>query len=134
MSANASGSDSDDNVEFEDAFPPPGLQPVQPPRPPSVHSVVIELERSPWASECYLPDQQAQPFAPGSEEEEQLRATLTAGLEKINYRQMKSALGMPSDINKVEDGPYRSFKELCAAIERLADILWASATRKSFRI
>ncbi|KAJ5225092.1 hypothetical protein N7468_006317 [Penicillium chermesinum] len=126
MSASLSGSDSEEDVEFEDAFP--RRQPVQPGEPESAHSIVIDLDRSPWATRCYLPDQQARPFASGSEEEEQLRATLTAGLDKINYRQMKAALGMSSDANHVEDGPFRSFKELCASIEKLTDTLWASAT------
>jgi hypothetical protein len=118
-------SDSDSNVEFEDV---------------PIHregnsrdedtDIPIVLYQQTWTPTLTLPPQRGEPIPSGSEEETQLRGQISAGLERVTYRKMKSDMGMDAPDTPIAQRRYDSFAQLAADVEGLVDLLWASATRK----
>ncbi|KAJ5128397.1 hypothetical protein N7448_002116 [Penicillium atrosanguineum] len=112
--------DSDSDVEFEDVLSQPNQSQGQ------NHN---NTSQSPWIPTLSLPDQRDHPATPGSEEENQLRGRLTAGLDRINYRQMKAEMGIDTDTDlPPSERRYENFQELAHDINTLIDMLWVSAT------
>jgi hypothetical protein len=120
-----SDSDSDSNVEFEDV--------------PIAHAdtdadadadIPIVLRPPTWTPTLSLPPQRASPIPSGSDEETQLRGQISTGLERVNYRKMKSDMGMDAPDTPHAQRRYESFAQLAADVEDLIDMLWVSATRK----
>ncbi|KAJ5895552.1 Ribosomal RNA-processing protein 7 [Penicillium taxi] len=106
--------DSDEDEEFEDVLPPQTSSPAP--------------QRRAWTPTLYLPRQRCEPLRAGSDEETQLRGRLSIGIEKIQYRQMKSEFGMDATDTLVSDQRYKSFQDLALDVEGLVDMLWTSAT------
>ncbi|KAJ5580167.1 uncharacterized protein N7459_006152 [Penicillium hispanicum] len=121
--------DSDSDIEFEDV-PLPSAQASTSNHMPSngIHPSGVQLPRQPWTPTLSLPQQRAGPVPAGSEDETQLRGRLSTGIERINYRQMKSVMGMDAPDDRASSRRYESFKELALDVEGLVDMLWASAT------
>ncbi|KAJ5121147.1 uncharacterized protein N7515_009108 [Penicillium bovifimosum] len=116
--------DSDEDVEFEDV-------PVScnRDRQDGDMSIVLPVTpHPPWNPTLSLPPQRAQPIPSGSMEETQLRGQISAGIERVTYRKMKSDMGMDAPGTPTSERRYESFKELAADVEGLVDMLWASAT------
>ena len=117
--------ESDSDVEFEDVL----SQPSQHPNQTKSQNNTSQL---PWTPTLSLPSQRVHPATPGSEEETQLRGRLTAGLDRITYRQMKAEMGIDTDTDLVpSERRYENFSELAHDINTLIDMLWVSATRMS---
>ncbi|KAJ5681488.1 uncharacterized protein N7477_001428 [Penicillium maclennaniae] len=117
--------DSDSNVEFEDVL-------SQPSQRQSQTQPQNNISHVPWTPTLSLPRQRDHPATPGSEEETQLRGRLTAGLDRITYRQMKAEMGIDTDTDLAPaERRYKSFEELAYDINTLIDMLWVSATRMS---
>lgn len=118
--------DSDSDVEFED---------VQITHPSELHDVDISISQRPptWTPTLSLPSQRERPLASGSQEETQLRGKIGAGVERIGYRKMKSDMGMDAPETPATERRYDSFPQFADDVDALIDIIWASATRKSYR-
>ncbi|KAJ5108709.1 hypothetical protein N7456_005384 [Penicillium angulare] len=131
MSNIPADSDGDSDVEFED-IPLPSHQRAADDTSASIHSVSFQTPRQPWVPTLFLPEQRAEPIRPGSEEETQLRGRLSTGMERINYRHMKSQMGMDESGSgsgvRASERQFESFGELAAEVGGLVDILWASAS------
>ncbi|KAJ6104157.1 hypothetical protein N7523_010477 [Penicillium sp. IBT 18751x] len=114
--------DSDSDVEFEDVLSQPSERQNQT-QPQN------NTSHLPWTPTLSLPRQRDHPATPGSEEETQLRGRLTAGLDRITYRQMKAEMGIDTDTDLApSERRYKSFEELAHDINTLIDMLWVSAT------
>lgn len=122
-------SDSDSDAEFEDV-PLPSRARANNVETSSIHSVSIPTDRQLWSPSLFLPHQRAEPIRSGSEEETQLRGRLSAGIDRVNYRQMKSQIGMDEPGTRASERSFERFGELAAEVGALVDRLWASATRK----
>ncbi|KAJ5273904.1 hypothetical protein N7478_009029 [Penicillium angulare] len=131
MSNIPTDSDSDSDVEFEDV-PLSSRQRATDDTGASIHSVSFQTPRQPWVPTLFLSAQRAEPIRPGSEEETQLRGRLSTGIERINYRHMKSQMGMdessPDSGAQASERRFEGFGELAAEVGGLVDILWASAS------
>ncbi|KAJ5929742.1 hypothetical protein N7454_006692 [Penicillium verhagenii] len=127
----ASGeSDSESDIEFEDVplAATRTTAPITDINGASEGSLSIQIESPPWVPVLSLPQQRAEPLRPGSAEETQLRGRLSAGIERINYRQMKSEIGMDGSETRASERRFESFGELAREVGALVDTLWASAT------
>jgi hypothetical protein len=123
--------DSDEDVEFEDV--PISHQNNNRDREDKDMSIVLPLTPHPqWNPTLSLPPQRTQPIPSGSMEETQLRGQISAGIERVTYRKMKSDMRMDAPGTPASERRYESFKELAADVEGLVNTLWASATRKFF--
>lgn len=119
--------DSDSEVEFEDV-------PIT--HSGGQHDIDISISQRPptWTPTLLLPSQRVRPLASGSEEETQLRGKISAGVERITYRKMKSDMGMDAPDTPATERKYDSFPELADDVDGLIDTIWESATRKSYMI
>ncbi|KAJ5180817.1 hypothetical protein N7492_004027 [Penicillium capsulatum] len=115
--------DSDEDEEFEDVefedvpLQAPGANGDHQP-PPAVR----------WSPTLTLPQQRNEPLALGSNEETRLRNRLSEGIDQINYREMRTRMGMDTPDTPAAERGYESFSQLCREVEALVDLLWASAT------
>lgn len=76
-----------------------------------------------------LPPQRNEPIPSGSKEESQIRHRLSAGIERIQNRSVKTKLNVFLENAPPSERGYTSYKELAGDIEQLVDMLWATATR-----
>ncbi|KAJ5326165.1 hypothetical protein MYU51_010589 [Penicillium brevicompactum] len=113
--------DSDSDVEFEDV-------PIT--HSGGQHDIDISISQRPptWTPTLLLPSQRVRPLASGSEEETQLRGKISAGVERITYRKMKSDMGMDAPDTPATERKYDSFPELADDVDGLIDTIWESAT------
>ncbi|KAJ5558080.1 hypothetical protein N7535_009570 [Penicillium sp. DV-2018c] len=121
--------DSDEDVEFEDV--PISHQNNNRNREDGAISIDLVLPSTvhpSWNPTLSLPPQRTQPIPPDSMEETQLRGQISAGIERVTYRKMKSDMGMDAPGTPAAERRYESFKELAADVEGVVDMLWASAT------
>ncbi|KAJ5893026.1 hypothetical protein N7504_009717 [Penicillium tannophilum] len=123
--------DTESDVEFEDV--PLAAAPRSAPETDnngasSVHSVSFQTETPLWVPMLSLPEQRAEPLRPGSTEETQLRGRLSTGIERINYRHMKSEMGMDGSETRASEKRFENFAQLAREVGSLVDSLWASAT------
>lgn len=125
--------DSDSDVEFEDV-PLRSAQASASNNGPTngIHAATtsISLQQQPWRPTLSLPQQRTQPIPAGSETETQLRGRLSAGIDRITYRQMKSEMGMDAPESSASSRRYESFKDFAFDVDGMIDMLWASATRE----
>ncbi|KAJ5979938.1 hypothetical protein N7481_007236 [Penicillium waksmanii] len=125
-------SDSDLNEEFEDV---PGIHEHSTNPNPNTNSngffsaqSTTNLNKTKsWTPTLNLPPQKPTP-SPGSEEETQLRGRVSAAIERITYRQMKSEMGMDAPDTHVSHRRYENFAEFAADVDALIDLLWGSAS------
>lgn len=125
--------DTESDVEFEDvplAAAPKSAPETDNNSTSSVHSVSFQTEPPLWVPMLSLPEQRAEPLRPGSTEETQLRGRLSTGIERINYRHMKSEMGMDGSETRASEKRFENFAQLAREVGSLVDSLWASATRK----